>query len=90
MVSFLKNPNENSDSSNRLSVLSATDYIFYALDCVSNVRCRAQTQDACNIIIVKAPGLYNYLKGRIPRSTSVAGMTPNDVFIAFGNWINNT
>ena len=83
VTSFLENPNENRE-------LSATDYIYYALDCVSNVRGRVHTEDACNIINAKAPGLVNHLKCRIPRSTSVPGMTPTDLFYAFGTWINTT
>ena len=85
MISFLQNSKENSDFTDRLAILSAMDYVYYTIDCISNVRGRAQTHDACSIIIDKAPGIVEYLKGRIPASTSIVGMTPTDVFVAFGS-----
>ena len=34
--------------------------------------------------------MVEYLKSRIPATTSIAGMTPTYVFVAFASWINNT
>ena len=90
VTSFLEIPNENNDFSERLFVLSSTDYVYYAIDFIANVEGRAHTEDANKIINAKAPGLANYLKGRISLSTSVAGFTPTDIFYAFGTWINTT
>ena len=60
LISLLQNPNDNSDFTDRLAILSTTDYVYYVLDCISNVRGRAQTHDACNIILNKAPGIVEY------------------------------
>ena len=38
VTSFLQNPNENSEFTNRLAILSATDFVYYAIDCISNFR----------------------------------------------------
>ena len=90
MISFLQNPNENVAFSERLAILSATDFIHYAIDCLSNSRGRVGHQDACNQIITKAPGIVEYLKGILPYTISVAGMSPTQVFVAFAGWVNST
>ena len=73
---FLEHPNENSEFSERVLLLFACDYVFFALDCIDNVRSRVQKEDANAIINAKAPGFAKYLKSRI--------------FWAFSIWINIT
>ena len=67
-----------------------TDFIHYAIDCISNSRGRVETQDACNLIIAKAPGIVEYLKGRLPNNINVAAMSPTQVFVAFTDWVTST
>ena len=64
VTSFLQNPNENSEFTKSCAILSATDFVYNVIDCISNVRGKAQSQDACNLIIGKALGIVEYLKGR--------------------------
>ena len=73
-----------------LPILSATDLVHYAIDCISICRGRVETQDSCNLIIAKAPWIVEYLKGRLPNNVNVATLSPTQVFIAFTDWVNNT
>ena len=86
----MQNPNENVAFSDTLAILSTTDLIYYAIDCISNSRGRVENHDACNLIIGKAPGIVEYVKGRLPNTISIEGMTPTQVFVAFTGWVNST
>ena len=60
-VSFLNTPGEN---------------LKFTENCVNNCRGRVETQEACDLIRAKDPGLVVYLNGNLPNNRDVANLTP--------------
>ena len=65
-VTYLENPSEDPDITRLLPVMSSSDYVYYALECIGNNRTRVNTGDANTLVNVKGPDFVTYLKCRIP------------------------
>ena len=89
-VSILNTPGENLAFTENLPILSATKFTGFAINCVNKCRGRVETQEGCDLIRAKAPGLIVYLKRRLPNNVDVANLSPTQVFIVFADWINQT
>ena len=64
-VSFLNTPVENLALTENLPILSATKFTRIAINCVNDCRGHEENHEVCDLIRSKAPGLIDYLKGRL-------------------------